>query len=144
MTTAFLFISFMLHIVLLLVVWQLMKQVKTLKMNQPEDIMEIFDTYLEEVKEENRLLQTQLSTQSDEHNEQPGDSVKNTSVPETPETDDCENVTTPADENDIALSLEANVLYLHSQGYTIEEIARKLHKGKTEVNLIVKFHNGNK
>ncbi|MBB6452896.1 putative transcriptional regulator [Salirhabdus euzebyi] len=35
---------------------------------------------------------------------------------------------------------ESNVMLLHKQGLTIEEIAKQLNKGKTEIELLIKFH----
>jgi hypothetical protein len=37
-------------------------------------------------------------------------------------------------------SVQSTVLLLYQQGQSIEEIAKKLNKGKTEVELIIKFH----
>src|SRR5699024_7786901 len=157
MIAILLFISFGIHVVLLAAIWKLMNQVKTMKDNQPEAILDIFETYLEEVKEENRQLLNRTTT----HNRYPDDAEDQSSSAAPNEKSD--NDTAPHtntahvptshppktnDEQsragDVTLSFEANVLHLHSQGLSVEEIAKKLNSGKTEVMLIVKFHKENK
>lgn len=160
MIPTLLFISFMMHIVLLVIIWQLSKQVKTLKDNQPHDIMKVFETYLQEVREENRMLENQLAIhqpKKEDENVEAVELLKRGEASHPSEENRQENKSTqelqdipstdPTDEakagSDVALSLEANVLHLYSQGYSVEEIARELKKGRTEVMLIVKFHKEN-
>ena len=40
----------------------------------------------------------------------------------------------------LQLSLEQQIVALYKEGSTIEEIAKKMKKGKTEIELLVKFH----
>ncbi|MCP8616497.1 DUF6115 domain-containing protein [Salirhabdus salicampi] len=40
--------------------------------------------------------------------------------------------------------LHTRVVQLYEQGYSVEEIARKLNIGKTEIELFIKFHRNNK
>ncbi|WP_396652991.1 DUF6115 domain-containing protein [Metabacillus arenae] len=37
-------------------------------------------------------------------------------------------------------SLTKQTIHLYEKGYSVEEIAKKLNKGKTEIELIIKFH----
>lgn len=47
-------------------------------------------------------------------------------------------------QNDLHVNLLlSKVLQLHNQGYQIEEIAKTLKKGKTEIELLLKFHQTN-
>jgi len=150
-------ISFSIHIALLIVTWRLVHQVKTLKNNQPEAIMDIFETYLEEIKAENRKLQSgspnkqshlnntakqKKKTSAEEHQIQEASNTETTGSAEKVQTEEKNDV--ESYKSDVSLSFEANVLHLYSQGLTVEEIAKRLNRGKTEVMLTVKFYNENK
>ncbi len=39
------------------------------------------------------------------------------------------------------MTFEQQVLDLYEQGYSVEEIAKRTQKGKTEIELLIKFHN---
>lgn len=48
-----------------------------------------------------------------------------------------------AQKDDDAKSMLNEVLLLQKQGFSIEDIAKKLNKGKTEIELLLKFHHQN-
>lgn len=148
MISILLLISFSIHIVVLIVIWKLMNQLNTLKNHQPEGIIDIFETYLDEIKEENRQLQSQfVANKQSKYTEE---SENKTPTEKSPSYMDFNHDSTAQlnekedEQEDVSLSFEANVLHLRSQGLTVEEIAKKLNRGKTEVMLIVKFYNENK
>lgn len=137
MTSMLLLISFLLHLIALAAIFQLFKQVQQLKKNNSQDIMELLETYLEEIKEENRLLEKEVNNQTPPKN----------SVP--PETDDINKQNNGKDDyipqvynvmDDSETSLQARILQLHGQGQTVDKIARNLNCGKTEAELIIKLH----
>lgn len=142
MTALLLMISFVLHLITLFTIYQLFKQIQTFKQEKSTagDIVDLFETYLEEIKAENIRLQRELtrnrSTISDEV----------ASLPETGENEqssiDLEYEEIPdIDVNDsFEMSLQAKVLQLDGQGFPVEEIAKKLNCGKTEVGLMIKLH----
>lgn len=157
MIAALLLISFSIHVVLSIVVWKLVKEINVMKNNQPENITDVFEGYLKEIKEENRKLKN-LSIANKSNQDGMEEQTKtvindkqrtvvssNIEPSKNPEmTQVNEQMGTQSDEHDISLSFEAKVLHLYSQGLTIEEIAKKLNSGKTEITLIVKFHDKNK
>ncbi|WP_106497599.1 DUF6115 domain-containing protein [Lentibacillus sp. Marseille-P4043] len=149
--TAFIFlISFLLHVITLAAIYQLLKQIKQLKQqkqNNTSEVMELFDTYLQEIKEENRMLEARLGNndRKDLGEAQQATMRKNTPDPinqmeyadTTPDLPEAE-----ADDS-FETSLQARILQLYDQGYSHEEIASKLNCGKTEAELVIKLHGKN-
>jgi len=43
-------------------------------------------------------------------------------------------------QDEVETSLEAQILQLHTNGETIDDIAKKLNCGKTEAEIIIKMH----
>lgn|SRR5690625_3287705 len=147
-------ISLLLHVVAFYLIFYLIKQVQLLREDKLEGIQQLFSNYLVEIKEENDRLQKQLSSNSlinerpqvatleedqlhkttlnDQHKTNP---IKHTDTPEIPLTQRTDHI-----QDTYEPSLQANILQMHDQGYTEEEIAKTLNCGKTEVELIVKFH----
>lgn len=132
MITFLLSISFILHIMAFFAIYLLFKQNQQVKQNNPNDMMELFETYLQEIKEENRRLQDELgtgpfSTQYDSPTNEAG-SMDTHTQPEGEMKDSVE------------ASQQAKVLQLHFQGFSETEIAQKLNCGKTEAAMIIKLH----
>lgn len=127
MTSFLLIISFLLHIVAFVAIFQLYKQAQIPKKESAsQDMIELFDMYLAEVKEENNRLEKTLQDKDEKVMEKEAQHSYTL-----PEVDD--NV-------EFETSLQAKILQMHTQGMSNEEIARKLNSGKTEVDLIVKLH----
>lgn len=126
-------ISFLLHIIALAAIFQLQKQLKRIKQTSTDDVTELFETYLQEIKEENRLLEEKLV-----HH----DRVEPTK--DTPQTSLESNDAVLKVESESGVSIEtsqkARILQLHDQGLPNEKIASKLNCGKTEVALMIKLH----
>lgn len=118
---------------------------ESLKNLDSRETLELMETYLQEIKVENdRLHELITKNQFEEsrnikaENEELGKNdkvLKNTN--NFPVLDDNINDTVEA-------SLEAKVLQLHDQGLSITEIARKLHCGKTETELIINLNQKNR
>lgn len=122
------------HLVALVAIFQLFKQVQFLKKDSSQDVMELLETYLEEIKEENRFLEKEI-----------GKPINKTASPVNAEAEQKEAVSEyiPEDaevEDDSETSLQAKILQLYDQGITVEDIARQLNCGKTEAELVIKLH----
>lgn len=154
MTSFLLTISFLLHIVSIVAIYSLYKQLlqtKTTDTTESSDIIELMDSYLEEIKQENRLLQEELAKIN--FNSTKKESVSlNGSLPPV-ELEDASHAKTDDEsteeidvnlgngvQDEVEVSLQSRILKLYQEGSTIEDIARSLGCGKTEVELIVKFH----
>ncbi|WP_240335286.1 DUF6115 domain-containing protein [Paraliobacillus sediminis] len=160
-----LLISFLLHVFTFIAI-KILKD----RITEPEDIAakqaqqqkemeELLAVYLLEIREENEKVVSMLT--SEKNNKQ----VKNaTHPPEVKnEQKDAYEKTDPIQQKEtfkeptvdyqppkvneshdtVEKSLSAQVLSLYNQGESIESIARKLDSGKTEIELMIKFHKKN-
>lgn len=154
-----LLISFLIHLVTFIIIKQWKKKVDAVEeteLRMKEQSRSLEDTlalYLVEIKEENAALIERLeeAEQSSSRSKKPV--VKNTEQPTEQEMEQAEesNETPTAAfqpiteveqvEDKLEQSLTAQALHLKDKGYTIEEIARELNKGKTEIELLLKFNN---
>lgn len=145
-------ISLILHIVVLAAVYHIYNQIQLVKRSHTAEIMEVFETYLEEIKTENRILQDQLKDNSPlPIKKVQKTDTKTAEFPPPPINNEYtqtkninENIYMKATNNNgddaFKASLESKVLQLHNQGLTEEEIARQLNCGKTEVVLIINLY----
>ncbi|MFC4557143.1 DUF6115 domain-containing protein [Virgibacillus kekensis] len=150
MTSMLLIISFILHIIALTAIYQLFKQLQSSKSGDSREIIELMDTYLEEIREENRILEIKLREQNPNNNrvtEQrvTGDTYMSQKEAATSHSQKAEenqdylpNISKVTDAPE--MSQQAQILQLHSKGLSSDEIAKSLNCGKTEVELILKFH----
>lgn len=142
--TSFLFIvSFLLHIISIAAIFALSKQLSMNKSNDSSEFVSLMEEYLEEIKEENRLLQKELANINPTANQV--DAPSN-GEGETPSSKVEENEETPTSlpgsdtvKDEVEVSQHSRILQLYKEGLGSEEIARKLGCGKTEVELIIKF-----
>ncbi|MBO8155209.1 MAG: hypothetical protein H0Z32_02010 [Bacillaceae bacterium] len=111
----------------------------------------LFNSYLLELKEENEKLVKILNDDKKEENNKPNPDLK-----EMPPKRPVEKQLAPVHKNkghyqpekllendQIRVeqpSYKSKALQLYKEGYSIDEIAQKLNKGKTEIELIVKFY----
>lgn len=104
-----------------------------------EEVEELLELFSEEMKLENERLHDMIVKFSQKHQQQ-NDSTRIDEIP----TSKVESVETQADSKaslDNHISKETNeVLTLAQQGYNAEEIAKMLHRGKGEVELLLKFY----
>ncbi len=138
MTSLLLIISFLLHLITLAAIFQLYKQVQFLKKDSSQDIMELLETYLEEIKEENRFLEREIGKPT-------SNTVSSANAEAGQKEEQKEEVSEyiPEDaevEDDSETSLQAKILQLYDRGVTVEDIARQLNCGKTEAELVIKLH----
>ncbi|HLR66166.1 DUF6115 domain-containing protein [Virgibacillus alimentarius] len=142
MTILLLIVSFMLHLMALIAIYQLSKQIQMKKQVSTGDIFALFETYLNEIKDENRRLQQALNAHTPKSEGAPPASSDNIAIQN-------QNATKPKEvlcDNKLDSyepSLKVQVLHRYHQGSTIEDIARELNCGKTEVALMIKLHKKN-
>jgi len=150
MSTLLWMISFLLHGISILAIYLLLKDRQNANGNkQAENVLK---ETLEEIREENRMLQSLL-----QEDKQPGkhpirhdgmerppftpsEGQKESDVLPEKEIQPIEDFQTAAYQDEVETSLEAKILQLHTNGETIDDIAKKLNCGKTEAEIIIKMH----
>jgi hypothetical protein len=144
MTSFLLIISFLLHIISITAIFALSKQLMATKPNDDiREIVNLMESYLEDIKHENIALQQELSkTQSTNHvNPKTEENMVPPTINDIENTDNSLPILDEQQVNDqVEVSLQSRILKLYQEGTSMEEIARKLGCGKTEVELIIKFH----
>lgn len=136
-------ISFLLHVILFIIIYYLFQQIQSLKQVNTTEVTDLFEQYLQEIRQENRRLETNVtSDKSQKLQENKIDPIPRT-IPDVqrPETikENKYIPPTPAINDHFEASLEAQILQLHHQGDSVEKIAQKLDCGKTEAALVIKF-----
>lgn len=135
-----LIISFLLHIILLVAVYYLFQQIQLLKQDKTKELTDLFETYLKEIRSENRRLESEIdiSTISKERNEK---LTNDMDITEKDITNFGENdkadLKIDAIHDQFETSIDAKILQLHHQGMEVTEIAQTLNCGKTEAALII-------
>ncbi|WP_423417946.1 DUF6115 domain-containing protein [Fictibacillus nanhaiensis] len=135
---AVVFISIMLNIVCLYLIFNLynkfQKQSNAHDSKTSEEVEELLELFSEEMKIENERLH-ELILKFSQKNHQQKDLDESTII-ESEETG-----TDLQESDDKHFSNETNeVLTLAQKGYNAEEIAKMLHRGKGEVELLLKFY----
>lgn len=124
-------------------IYKLNKKLKQVQSTNYHEVTELLSYYLEEIKEENNQLKNQLMTESSINEENEKSAVTNESEENPPAKRNSHILPIYEGETEdehVETSLEAQVLNLHRQHVPSADIARKLNCGKTEVDLIIKFH----
>ncbi|UOQ93243.1 hypothetical protein MUO14_23165 [Halobacillus shinanisalinarum] len=133
-------VSFILHGVLILIIiilFNKVKQTEELESRQKQvsrEIEEVFHAYLLEIKEENAKMDDWFKYSS-EQSKQRLDQNRTDAEEKT-------DYTPPLPlegEEDYQPSIQSSVIGMYQNGTSMEEIARELNMGKTEVELLVKF-----
>ncbi|MBM7540599.1 DUF6115 domain-containing protein [Amphibacillus cookii] len=155
-----LFISFLTHAITFIIIRQLKNkldqpsQIQENLTKQQKEIEELLAVYLLEIREENEKLLEHIENNGaltkpkevagdrQSHQTQQQSGVEN--VDNRDKYQDYQPPVQPEQEEHVEQSLAAQVLALHAKGETIEAIAKKLNRGKTEVELLVKFQQKNK
>ncbi|GAA4059900.1 DUF6115 domain-containing protein [Amphibacillus indicireducens] len=149
-----LLISFIIHAITLVVIRQLKAKVDQPSMTkqtldqQQKEIEELLAVYLLEIREENDKLIQLINQQPKKEPvvKQPKSVDKSQEVPmptklETEAKYQDYQPFVPDDQEPVVeQSFAAQVLSLAERGDTPEAIAKKLNRGKTEVELLIKFH----
>lgn len=152
MTSLLLIISFLLHIVLLVLVYQLYQMIQNLKTEKNNEIESLFSEFLNELKRENMYLQHQLHSQdgrpTQKQSSQSVDAKSHTAPKPAKIKPDISGQETANDlaslitekTDKVETSPESQIFQLYNDGMSIEEIAKKTGRGKTEIELLVKLN----
>ncbi|MFC2950086.1 DUF6115 domain-containing protein [Virgibacillus sediminis] len=134
MFSLLLILSFMIHAVTLFAIYQLFKRLKEAEAVNTEDISNLLDSYLQQIREENQRLEMELDKRELYQGTHSGTNH------EEEVQEDTNGVTDRVMEEKTETSLQSRILLLHKQGYNAEEIAQQLDCGKTEAELVIKLH----
>jgi hypothetical protein len=121
-----------------------------------EEAEAAISSFVLELKEENEAFLEKISSVSDRGQEHPPagetagfdeqeDEISKENVRELLRMEESVSVNNESQESDTDFdhwSTTDQVVCLKEQGYSMEEIAKKLHKGKTEIELLWKFRQG--
>lgn len=150
MSTLLWMISFLLHGISILAIYLLLKDRQNAGGNKQTE--KILKETLEEIQRENRTLQNLLAEEKQPdkkpfNNEEvkpeslkPQIENKENDAQSEMEWPDIEIPQSAAYQDEVETSLEAKVLQLHTNGETIDDIAKKLNCGKTEAEIIIKMY----
>src|SRR5690625_1886899 len=146
MTTFIISISFLLHVIAFLLIYFLAKHVRFMKRNEVDDIQSMFEHYLNEIKQENIRLQADI--RSENQSVHRNYNYKQLDIQQTNDEKNDQHMkseqplsqTIETIDDTYEMSLQAHILQLYDQGYQVDEIAKQLNCGKTEVELTVKVH----
>ncbi|MBN3555249.1 hypothetical protein JYA63_13280 [Fictibacillus nanhaiensis] len=133
---ALVLLSVMLNIVCLYLIFNLHKKLQQNNSHESktsEEVEELLELFSEEMKQENeRLHDMILEFTQKNHQQMDVDEITNVKI---------EKTDTGQISDDKHFSKETNeVLILAQKGYNAEEIAKMLHRGKGEVELLLKFY----
>lgn len=145
MTTTFLIISFLIHILLLYAVYHLFQQLEIQKTEHKAELNSLLTGFIQEMKAENERFEQKLSNHKPVEKEVVTDKVQESygqALQEEESFIDYDKLLDKIEKDEkIETSLEAQVFKLHEEGKSIEEIARQTNSGKTEVSLLLKLSN---
>lgn len=168
MTTIFIFLLFIIQVIsfyFLAILYMKVLKYDDFEEKQKRLMEEMDDSlaaYLAEVKDENdKFIENLISTQGEKLSGDEVEEVESIVSPKSPSPEEAPliNITTPKipmnqvlrsygkmeyepiEEVEVALEIDdrTRAIGLHNEGKSIEEIARMLGKGRTEVELILKF-----
>lgn len=150
MVTFFIVISFCIHALSLAAIYVLFKQGQHSNSNQMNEINQLMHSYLTKIQQENNDLQEALHKESNLTQEKPdkNEFITPDITELTDEKKDTQEVVEEqwdpvsiieSSEDTVETSLESHVLQLYRDGMSVDEIARMLHCGTTEVSLIIQF-----
>ncbi|TFB23185.1 hypothetical protein E3U55_05040 [Filobacillus milosensis] len=161
MTQLLIFISLILHGVTFFVIFGLYQKLQ--KVNEGEshfnkrvqETEDLFSSYLLEIKDENKKFIDTISKinhqpSASRHKTERSKATIETKVEEPipfPNYETSEETSKTFQPETIEVndrseqpSIQTQIMHLYQNGYTIEEIAKRLNKGNTEIELIVKFN----
>lgn len=149
MTTFLWMISFVLHgislflIILLSLKWIKIKEIEKEQAELIREMEAMMTTYLMQFKEENERFIKQITSSPVRQKKKeapPSFQDEQVLLPVEQVVDRIELSTTAPKKEQSVESLVSEALKLQQQGKTIEEIAKTLKRGKTEMELLLKFH----
>lgn len=132
------FISFILHAVTFYWIFSLKKRLSVA--SEMEDLLAV---YLDDMKEQNdewiRSVKTLQEPEKKENHSTVPESVVAVEKKKESVSPDYQPLDLPSHEDKGEFSVEGQVLSLHAQGLEYEEIAKKLGRGKGEVELLLRL-----
>lgn len=153
MVAFFLYMSFFIHALTLAGLYVVFQHVQKIKNTKPKEIDSMMQSYLEKIQQENKALQAALQDTAphtetintkkrvadhdhdrDMTTDRSGQHQVNTSLTWKPE-----SIISSNEDDTLETSLASRVLQLDRAGVNIEDIAKQLHCGTTEVALIIQF-----
>ncbi|MGG6432029.1 DUF6115 domain-containing protein [Anoxybacillus sp. D401a] len=149
MTTFLWLISFVLHgvslflIILLSLKWAKIKETEREQAELIREMETMMTTYLMQFKEENERFVKQMTSSAVRQKKKeasPPFREEQVRLPVEDVVDRVELSTTAPKEEPSLESLISEALKLQQQGKTMDEIAKALKRGKTEIELLLKFH----
>jgi DNA polymerase I-like protein with 3'-5' exonuclease and polymerase domains len=148
MVSLLLIISFLLHLLSLYAIYQLFQYIKKQERGADE-ITDLFESYLQEFRQENAILKEQVQNSNKEGQRvslyetvrpDEEESPKEEAVEEKRNDDAAPKFPEIDVQDQVEASLESRVLQLESQGVPPDNIAKQLNCGKTEVELILNLY----
>lgn len=147
MSSLLLIFSLLLHLVAFYIIFNMYNQLQQLKASDVNEITEILDHYLQDIKRENELLKNEwkLNNDKEENNSFTGMKSRKNEKSVIEDSNELESISEMIQNIDaindyMETSLDARVLQLHKKGIPINDIAKQLQCGKTEAELIIKFY----
>lgn len=135
MITLLFIISFLLHGILLMIVFKNAREKKQWKHANNQETEAILHQFLEDIKHENVVLEQKLSKLSR------AEDYKSSTKNEMPSQEESffSKKSLQKDAETYEPSLQGQVHQLYAAGMPIENIAKQLGRGKAEVELMIKF-----
>jgi len=142
MTFIFICISLLLHSIAFFLIFHLIKRINTFKQTNIDEIQKLFEQYLEAFKKENDRLQEHIFSKNQSFQQILTETSHSNKYADENVDDHNYSILSSVEDMDDSYetSLQSQILQLYDQGYSEEDIAKQLNCGKTEVELIVKFH----
>lgn len=147
MISFFLLLSFLIHIILFITIYHLYEKTKRDKDEQVKRLEEILTEFMKNIRMENDQLERKIyenemrqQIKLDDNRPQQKPLNTQTDVPKdewkVPDYTVKENLK----EDIVETSLESQILQLAREGKSVDEIAKQLNRGKTEVDLLIKMN----
>src|SRR5690625_4446007 len=154
MVSLLLIISFLLHIILLIAIYFLYQQIEQLKRDKNSQLETTLSNFLNEIKAENERLQLQIKNENNtvenkvNHNrpnvhfeqEMQKNMIKKDVKREYNYKPPQPLLQVEKKLDKLETSLEAQVFQLAEEGMSVEDIAKKLNRGKIEIELMLKLN----
>lgn len=139
-------LSFLLHLVLFIIIFQLYQHIQKIKEQNNRHLEILLSEFMDDIRLENKRLEDKinLSEENARMNSQTIDLHQ--TIPTNEPTNAYEQWTTQQLLNDkkkqdaVETSIESKILRLASEGKSITEIAKSMNRGKTEIELLLKLN----
>lgn len=148
MTSFLLLLSFLIHLILFIAIYHLYERVKRDKNEQTEQIERLLSDFMNDIRFENkkfeqRIHENSMKQQRTREYIPPVSKEQKEFINKAELSPTYENpkgrVKEPV-EDVIETSLEGQVLQLFQSGKSVEQIAKQLNRGKTEIDLLIKLN----